>query len=349
MNKKLIAISGLLFSALFLNSPLEAFAADGATTNGTPVIQFENTFFDFGKIAALGKVSGSFKFKNAGAGVLKVDPPKPSCGCTDAKVEPDVLAPGQSGEITYNIKLDHATGQVQKHISIYSNDPKNPDIQLTMQLDCTPLYQASLKMLRMTMPPGKDEIQGAITVTRTDGQPSKISKVVSDNAAVTGELNSDSAPDSPIKKATITVHRPASPTSRILGNIRFWADDDTNAPMETVLAWCEVQGELTVSPTQMYWVLPNLGNSITNYSADVLTRTMRLKSTLGQPVTIKSVSTNIKGLTAQAVSKDDGKSFDLVLKFEELPHQYTAGVVTVETGSDKLPKLEVPVTVATAQ
>jgi hypothetical protein len=349
MNKKLIVISGLLLAALFLNPAPEASAADAAPTNGTPVIQFENTFFDFGKISALGKVSGSFKFKNAGDGVLKVDPPKPSCGCTDAKVAPDVLAPGQSGEITYNIKLDHAMGQVQKHISIYSNDPKNPDVQLTMQLDCTPLYQANPKMLRITLPPGKDEVEGTITVIRTDGLASQITTVVSDNPAVAGELDSDSTADMTVKKAKIVVHRPATPTSRILGNIRFWADDNTNAPMESVLTWCEVQGELSAMPTQMYWVMPNLGNSITNYSADVLTRTMLLKSTLGQTVNIKNVSTNIKGLTARAVPKGDGKSFDLVLKFEELPRKYTAGVVTVDTGSDKLPKLEVQVTVATAQ
>jgi len=342
-----MAISGLLFGALILNSSI--FAADASATNGTPVIQFENTFFDFGKIAALGKVSGSFKFKNAGDGVLKVDPPKPSCGCTDAKAVPDTLAPGQSGEVTYSIKLDHATGQVQKHISIYSNDLKNPDVQLTMQLDCTPLYQASVKMLRLTMPPGKDEVQGAVTVTRTDGQPARLTKVVSDNPTVTAAWDADTTLNSSTKKATITVHRPATPSSRILGNVHFWAEEDTNSPMETVLAWCEVQGELTAIPTQMYWVMPNLGDSITNYSANVLTRTMELRSTLGKPVKIKSVSTNIKGLTAQAVPKDDGKDFDLVLKFQDVPHQFTAGVVTVETASENLPKLEVQVTVATAQ
>ena len=40
-------------------------------TNGVPKIQFETNFFDFGKITTGEKLSGVFKFKNAGTGTLK--------------------------------------------------------------------------------------------------------------------------------------------------------------------------------------------------------------------------------------------------------------------------------------
>ena len=54
-------------------------------------------------------------------------------------------------------------------------------------------------------------------------------------------------------------------------------------------------------------------------------------------------------MSTQVVSKDSGKAYDLILKFDKLPHQFTTGNVTVETSSPSLPKLEVPVTVAVSQ
>lgn len=324
-------------------------AAPGSSAKGTPVIQFETTFFDFGRITALGKVSGSFKFKNAGDGVLKLEPPKPSCGCTDAKATPDTLAPGQSGVITYTINLDHPTGQVQKTISIYSNDPKTPDVELTMQLDCTPLYEVNPKVLRIVLPPNKDEAQGIAMVTRNDGLPAEVDRLISSQPLVNAAVDASAKTDANVDRIKVTVHRPAKPTPKIMANIQLWANGETNHPLETLTAWCEIEGELSVSPAKIYWVIPNLGNSITNYPAESLTHVMKLTSVLDQPVKIKSVNTNIKGLNVQTVDKDGGKAFDLVLKFDELPHQFTTGTVTVETSSDTLPKLEVPVTVAAAQ
>jgi hypothetical protein len=329
--------------------PASTSAATSSATKRTPVIQFETTFYDFGKIPALGTVSGAFKFKNAGDGVLKIEPPKPSCGCTDAKVTPDTLAPGESGEISYKINLDHPTGQVQKTISIYSNDPKNPDIQLTMQLDCTPLYDLSPKTLRLVLPPGKNEVQGSFTVNRTDGQPAGIARLVSSQKSVNAELDSSVKPEASEDRINVTVHRPENPASKVVANIQVWSSDITNEPAQTLLTWCDIQGELTVSPAQMYWVIPNLGASATNYPADILTHTLKLKSLLGEPVEIKAVTTNIKGMSTQVIAKDAGKSFDLILKFDQLPHEFTSGNVTVETSSTSLPKLEVPVTVAVSQ
>ena len=174
-----IAFAGLA-GVFCMAAPLRAAesAATNAIVKGTPIIQFETNFFDFGKLIAAGAISGSFKFKNAGDGVLKVDPPIPSCGCTDAKVKPATLKPGESGEITYTITLDHAMQAVQKHIKVHSNDPKTPFVQLTMQMDFTPLYELNPKMLRITLAAGKDEATGSFLVTRNDGKPLDIERLI---------------------------------------------------------------------------------------------------------------------------------------------------------------------------
>src|SRR5215469_12377106 len=146
MKPILMAAFGLVLFFAFI-APVQSAEAN----SGAPAIQFETNFFDFGKIVVPGKISGAFKFKNVGDGLLRLERPEPSCGCTDAKATPDTLAPGQSGEITYTINLDHAMGQVQKHIAVRSNDPRTPDVQLTMQLEFTPLYQIEPASLHISV------------------------------------------------------------------------------------------------------------------------------------------------------------------------------------------------------
>src|SRR4051812_34000408 len=73
---------------------------------GVPHIQFETNFHDFGPITAMESVSDSFKFKNTGDGILKLDPPMASCDCTEPRVVPDTVQPGESGEVKYTIKLE---------------------------------------------------------------------------------------------------------------------------------------------------------------------------------------------------------------------------------------------------
>src|SRR4051794_28113178 len=105
-----------------------------------PKIQFETNFFDFGHLVGIEFVTGSFKVKNVGDAELKLDRPKPSCGCTDAK-GPDTLAPGQSGEITYRINLDHPMVLGTKTITMLSNDPEHLSTQLSVQLEFDPVYE----------------------------------------------------------------------------------------------------------------------------------------------------------------------------------------------------------------
>src|SRR5438270_5332837 len=129
------------------------FAAEPERSEAAPKIQFETNFFDFGKLTGVETISGAFKFKNTGDAVLKVDPPQASCECTSPKVTPDTVPPGESGEISYTIKLERPLSG-QRMIRVHSNDPKTPNVQLTVQLDYTPFYKISPMLLWMTVPAG---------------------------------------------------------------------------------------------------------------------------------------------------------------------------------------------------
>src|SRR5580692_4305940 len=107
-----------LFTAtLWLGACLAALA------DAAPKIQFDQTIYDFGKTSLVTSVSGVFKFKNVGNSVLKLEPPKPSCGCTVAELKPDTLAPGESGEVAFTLNPGLSRATLEKHIAVTSNDP----------------------------------------------------------------------------------------------------------------------------------------------------------------------------------------------------------------------------------
>ena len=92
-----------------------------ALVAGTPKLQFEQTVYDFGKTSQVENVSGTFKYKNVGDAVLKLEAPKPSCGCTIAGLKPDTLNPGETGELAFTFNLGRSRVVMEKRIAVKSN------------------------------------------------------------------------------------------------------------------------------------------------------------------------------------------------------------------------------------
>jgi hypothetical protein len=335
----------ILFSIGVVGVSLTAFA-------GEPRIQFETNFFDFGKITAVESVSGSFKFKNAGDAVLKVDPPQASCECTEPRVKPDTLAPGETGEIIYTIKLDRAlTGR--RFIGVHSNDPKDPSVQLNIQLDFTPLFDLNPKTLWITVPAGKDEVVGTATISRNDGKPLGIDKLSASQEWIAAAFDPPLKPTDTSGRVSVTVRRPSQPPAPFSGKVQLWMPIDGQAQsVQSITVGGEILGEVAAVPARLYWVIPDFGTNKAAYPAEALTRKIELISVLGHDVKIEKAGSDIKGMSIQVVpkeGKDAGKKFDLILRFDELPEAFANGKVTVDTALASLPKLEVPMTIAVAK
>src|SRR6185295_6202751 len=118
LSSQIFGLAG--FFAVLSSARIISAAETVINSSGIPCIQFETNFFDFGSITTGEKLAGVFKFKNVGTGVLKVEPPQSSCDCTEPIAKPDTLAPGESGEMAYTIKLDRALNG-QRLINVHSN------------------------------------------------------------------------------------------------------------------------------------------------------------------------------------------------------------------------------------
>ena len=92
-----------------------------AMTAQAPVITFEKTEHDFGKVDEGGKISTEFVFKNEGMAPLLLSNVRASCGCTTPIWPKEPIEPGQTGKITVQYNTNGRPGKFSKTVTITSN------------------------------------------------------------------------------------------------------------------------------------------------------------------------------------------------------------------------------------
>lgn len=97
-----------------------------------PKLILQQTSFDFGDIKQGDKVTHTFVLSNGGGDLLKITNVKASCGCTAAAPEKNELAPGESTNLNVTFNSAGRRGKQSKTVRIYSNDPENPEMLLSI-------------------------------------------------------------------------------------------------------------------------------------------------------------------------------------------------------------------------
>ena len=134
--KKILVIGFVLLTVIFTSCKDNASAKintsnletakerDAKLSLGSPIIEFDQTEYDFGTIVEGEKVQGVFNVKNAGKVDLIITNVKPSCGCTTPDWTKEPIAPGASGEIKFEFNSANRVGKQNKSITVKSNAEK---------------------------------------------------------------------------------------------------------------------------------------------------------------------------------------------------------------------------------
>jgi hypothetical protein len=309
-----------------------------------PKIQFEQTAYNFGKTSLVETVSGTFKFKNTGDAVLKLEAPKPSCGCTVASFKSDTLKPGETGELAFTVTLGAVRANMEKHIAVKSNDPKTPEFSLSIQVDYTPLYELNPATVAPSLAFGASRTEETATLTRTDGKPLNTLKLVPSKAWITARVE----PATPANEAAALIHievqRDGSPR-HFNESIQVYTTDQTNIPISTIYLYGEVIGEISASPESLYWSVTDPLPQVTDRPEALVRRLVTVTSANGKPFELKNPHSTIPGIHVELVKKEAGKSYDLVAKLDELPSQTVAGNLSFDTSVASQSRMEVPVIV----
>ena len=103
-----------------------------------PIIKFDETVYDFGKIKEEGgPYEHTFKFKNIGDTPLKLTRVKAGCGCTVASWSTGNILPGEKGFVKVVYDSNNRPGSFHKKIMVYSFDLEKP-IELMVKGEVLP-------------------------------------------------------------------------------------------------------------------------------------------------------------------------------------------------------------------
>jgi len=102
-----------------------------------------------------------FPFKNTGDSSVEIEKIKTSCGCTTAKLEKLVYAPGESGVIRGSFSVGSRQGLQRKKISVLTSDLGQREVKLALKLEIPSLVkmEPGLVLWRVGDAPEAKEIQ----------------------------------------------------------------------------------------------------------------------------------------------------------------------------------------------
>jgi hypothetical protein len=152
--------------------------APAGTAWTQPDVLFPDSPWDFGEMLQQESASHRFEVRNVGTDTLFISRVNAACGCTSAPLTKDIVAPGESIwlDITFNSKK--FSGQVNKKVVVYSNDPDDPraSIEFTAQVETS-----RKRVAPVTEPADLGNLvpnrprQTAITLTNVGTEPYRLS------------------------------------------------------------------------------------------------------------------------------------------------------------------------------
>ena len=164
-----------------------------------------------------------FKYKNTGDKPIKIVSVHPSCGCTTAKLDHDVVAPNESGEIVATFNIGQRTGPQRKIITVTTDDLPDQPTQLTLTANIPQLLQVAPQFIYWS---AKDVLNPrSITVTVGAEYPVEKLNVTSTDKSIALEVK----PGADKKKFEIVV-KPTESGRPINASLKIEPDYPKDAP-----------------------------------------------------------------------------------------------------------------------
>jgi hypothetical protein len=171
--------AGLLCAGLALSllRPVQADPTSPvASAAPHPVIEVRELSKDGGTVEEGTTLHFQFTVANRGKTDLELKDVKPSCGCTVPHWD-KVVKPGKEGIIEAEVRTVNFRGAIAKHLTVISNDPEHPQLDLTLTAKVTPLIQitpGTVALLSLEDNTATQEFR----LERTGNRPMKIVQVV---------------------------------------------------------------------------------------------------------------------------------------------------------------------------
>ena len=330
MTTPLKARFGLFVALLFMG---------GVALDAQPRAVVATTVVDVGLIVRGDLSDHVFEISNEGDSVLELVEVDPACGCTVVDYD-DSIAPGESGKVVATLNSKGMRGAISRLIQVFTNDPRNPRIDLVIKANVRAYVEASPGYARFLAVLG----QGGAAVKQTlySDEPGElvVTKVRSPYPFI--EVRSYEAPEG----------------ERLAGRSgRQWVVEMSLAPDAPEGSFADfVEVELEHSHLRnmripvsgfiqpVVAVLPRVADFGRKDLSTPHTAILEVKN-LGKPdVTLGVVETSVAGLSPEVEVVDEGRLFRLRLTLDPaMPKGDFRGTLTIPTSSPLQPEVTIDV------
>jgi len=296
---------------------------------------------DVGNVAKGDNATHDFVIKNDGTADLQITNVQPACGCTVARYD-KLIAPGKTG--TIHVVVDTATfsGPIAKSVTVYTNDPETPQVQLTVRAKIEPYIGVRPGYARYLVVHGEPQ-QGKIvqTLWASDGQPFDVTGV-----------------DSPLPALKVTFREAADKERNTDFKGKQWrvemAFSNDEAPVGAIAGYVTVH---TTHPKQKVVDIPVSGFvrpiiAVTPPVADFgpielkqrIQHSLSVKNYATEPINVTSLDNGVKGVDATLKQIEAGRNYSVQLVVKpDLAKGPFEGKLKLHTDSPKMPVVEVEV------
>ncbi|MEO8354070.1 MAG: DUF1573 domain-containing protein, partial [Chthoniobacteraceae bacterium] len=147
-------------------------------------LTFQDPVQSFHRVPEDKSVEAKFSFTNTGSESVEIRRVKTSCGCTTAKLDRKVYAPGESGEITATFTFRGRRGPQRKIIWVTTADKAETVLDMRVWIHEPLTIRPALVYWRVGDKPSTKHV----TLSAAEHQPTGIQSVKSSDPTITAEL-----------------------------------------------------------------------------------------------------------------------------------------------------------------
>jgi hypothetical protein len=181
-------------------------------------------------------------------------------------------------------------------------------------------------------------------VRRTDGQKLVIRSAEPSSKQVQVRVEPSEPANDQSAKLVVTIQNDGTPR-RLNDNVKVYLEGIPQ-PAATVSVFGQLQGDVSVTPEQLYWPITDPSRSAQPVPESQTIRRVAVASTRAdQALEVKNLSSSLKDLSVELVTEVTGKTYSVVAKFAAAPKESERGTISFETNTSSQPKITIPVTV----
>lgn len=305
---------------------------------GKPKIVAAEPIKDVGTVAKGEKIVNDFVIRNEGDAVLEITNVQPACGCTVAEFD-KTIAPGQTGKIHAVVDTTTFNGPIAKGVSVFSNDPDTPQLELTIRAKVEPYVSVKPGYARYITVQG-EPLEGNIaqTIWVPDGTPMDITGVDSPWPFLKVTYR-EAKPDERVADAKGKVWRVemALQNDAKVGPLSDYVTIHTNHPKQKI-----VQIPVSGFVRPVIAVTPPVADFGKIELKEPLRKALNIRNFATEPIKVTGIEQNLKGVDAKLEPLEEGREYQVRLVLNpSLAKGPFNGKITIHTDSPKVPLLEV--------